>query len=114
RCPPPVGVASSVTSERAGTDFERYDCYAQRTGILYTTMPPNDHSPRTRVRVLPEIDPAEGPRVSVAPIATSESFKRRAYAALKDVIVAMDVYRSRADIRLDERRLAHDFGLSRP
>jgi len=76
-------------------------------------MPPNDHSPRTRVRVLPEIDPAEGPRVSVAPIATSESFKRRAYAALKDVIVAMDVYRSRADIRLDERRLAHDFGISR-
>jgi DNA-binding GntR family transcriptional regulator len=47
------------------------------------------------------------------PIAAADSFKRRAYAALKDAIVAMDVYRSRADIRLDERRLASDFGISR-
>jgi DNA-binding GntR family transcriptional regulator len=47
------------------------------------------------------------------PIGSPDSFKRRAYAALKDAIVAMDVYRSRADIRLDERRLALDFGISR-
>ena len=52
-------------------------------------------------------------RVAVAPIDTPASFKNKAYAALKDVIVSMDVYRSRADIRLDERRLAHDFGISR-
>jgi DNA-binding GntR family transcriptional regulator len=39
--------------------------------------------------------------------------KNKAYAALKDVIVSMDVYHSRADIRLDERRLARDFGISR-
>ncbi len=49
----------------------------------------------------------------VEPIASPESFKSRAYAALKDVIVSMDVYRSRDDIRLDERRLALDFGISR-
>jgi DNA-binding GntR family transcriptional regulator len=55
---------------------------------------------------------ASPPRVSVEPLA-SESFKRKAYAALKDVIVALDVYRSRTDIRLDERRLAQDFGISR-
>ena len=54
---------------------------------------------------------AVSPRVE--PIGTPDSFKRRAYAALKDVIVSMDVYRSRADIRLDERRLALDFGISR-
>jgi DNA-binding GntR family transcriptional regulator len=54
---------------------------------------------------------AAGPRVD--PIASPESFKSRAYAALKDAIVAMDVYRSRDDIRLDERRLASDFGISR-
>jgi DNA-binding GntR family transcriptional regulator len=54
---------------------------------------------------------APAPRVE--PIGTPESFKSRAYAALKDAIVAMDVYRSRADIRLDERRLAMDFGISR-
>src|SRR6201998_1317315 len=47
------------------------------------------------------------------PIGSPDSFKRRAYAALKDAIVAMDVYRSRSDIRLDERRLALDFGISR-
>ena len=47
------------------------------------------------------------------PIASSESFKGRAYSALKDAIVSMDVYRSRADIRLDERRLASDLGVSR-
>jgi DNA-binding GntR family transcriptional regulator len=52
-------------------------------------------------------------RVAVGPIDTPLSFKNRAYAALKDVIVTMDVYGSRSDIRLDERRLAQDFGISR-
>jgi DNA-binding GntR family transcriptional regulator len=52
-------------------------------------------------------------RVAVAPIDTPASFKNKAYAALKDVIVSMDVYHSRVDIRLDERRLARDFGISR-
>jgi DNA-binding GntR family transcriptional regulator len=53
------------------------------------------------------------PPIAVAPIESPASFKNKAYAALKDVIVSMDVYRSRADIRLDERRLARDFGISR-
>jgi DNA-binding GntR family transcriptional regulator len=47
------------------------------------------------------------------PIASPENFKGRAYTALKDAIASMDVYRSRADIRLDERRLASDLGVSR-
>jgi DNA-binding GntR family transcriptional regulator len=55
----------------------------------------------------------ERARVAVEPLVSPESFKRKAYAALRDVIVSMDVYRSRSDIRLDERRLAHDFGISR-
>ena len=54
---------------------------------------------------------AASPRLR--PIVSPESFKGRAYVALKDAIVAMDVYRSRADIRLDERRLASDLGVSR-
>ena len=41
------------------------------------------------------------------------SFKNKAYAALKNAIVAMDIYRNRDDIRLDERKLAQDFGISR-
>jgi DNA-binding GntR family transcriptional regulator len=53
------------------------------------------------------------PRLPISPIDTSFSFKNKAYEALKSVIVSMDIYRSRADIRLDERRLAQDFGISR-
>jgi DNA-binding GntR family transcriptional regulator len=49
----------------------------------------------------------------VAPIDAPDSFKNKAYAALKNVIAGMDIYRSRTDIRLDERRLAQDFGISR-
>jgi DNA-binding GntR family transcriptional regulator len=54
-----------------------------------------------------------GERVAIEPIDTSFSFKNKAYAALKNVIVSMDIYRSRNDIRLDERQLAQDFGISR-
>jgi DNA-binding GntR family transcriptional regulator len=53
------------------------------------------------------------PRLAIEPIDTSFSFKNKAYAALKNVIVSMDVYRNREDIRLDERQLAQDFGISR-
>src|SRR5208282_5445386 len=52
-------------------------------------------------------------RPAVDPLASPENFKRQAYVALKNAIAAMDIYRSRAQIRLDERRLAHDFGVSR-
>ena len=64
---------------------------------------------------MPERDAAsrciERPRLE--PIDTSFSFKNKAYAALKIAIVGMDVYGSRDDIRLDERSLAQDFGISR-
>jgi DNA-binding GntR family transcriptional regulator len=59
------------------------------------------------------LGPSPLPRVGVDPITRPASFKNKAYAALKDVIVSMDVYRSRFDIRLDERRLALEFGISR-
>src|SRR2546425_7007614 len=78
-------------------------------------MSSGDRNPRVAsVRVASAPHPA-GAAVSprVEPIGSPDSFKRRAYAALKDAIVAMDVYRSRADIRLDERQLALDFGISR-
>jgi DNA-binding GntR family transcriptional regulator len=52
-------------------------------------------------------------RPALAPIDVTPSFKNKAYTALKNAIVAMDIYRSRDDIRLDERKLAHDFGISR-
>ena len=52
-------------------------------------------------------------RLTVAPIESRETFKDKAYQALRNVIVSSDIYRSRADIRLDERQLALDFGISR-
>ena len=51
--------------------------------------------------------------MAVTPFDNPVSFKRQAYAALKNVIVSADVYRNRDDIRLDERQLAQDFGISR-
>jgi len=50
---------------------------------------------------------------SVNPLASPARFKEQAYAAIRSAIAAMDVYRSRSEIRLDERRLAQDFGISR-
>ncbi len=61
----------------------------------------------------PEVRSAVTPQLAVEPIDTSFSFKNKAYAALKNVIISMDIYRSRSDIRLDERKLAQDFGVSR-
>ncbi len=70
---------------------------------------------RTRRGTGARTQPAAGAasRLAFEPIDTTFSFKNKAYAALKNVIVSMDVYRNREDIRLDERQLAQDFGISR-
>ncbi len=52
-------------------------------------------------------------RLVVAPIDDRETFKDKAYAALRSVIVSSGIYRTRTEIRLDERQLALDFGVSR-
>jgi DNA-binding GntR family transcriptional regulator len=62
---------------------------------------------------IPANDAKTVERPRLAPIDTSFSFKNKAYAALKSVIVGMDIYGSRSEIRLDERSLASDFGISR-
>lgn len=51
--------------------------------------------------------------LTVQPLGGSPALKEKAYTALKNVIVSLDVYRSRDEIRLDERKLAADFGISR-
>jgi len=70
---------------------------------------------RTSISVLHRTAPEElsAQQVAVDPLASPSSLTRQAYAALKNAIAAMDVYRSRAEIRLDERRLAQEFGISR-
>jgi len=52
-------------------------------------------------------------RVAVAPLDDTSTFADRAYRALRDVIVSLDVYQSQGEVRLDERRLAQDLGISR-
>jgi DNA-binding GntR family transcriptional regulator len=52
-------------------------------------------------------------RIAIAPLDDVSTFKNRAYAALRDVIVSLDVYDRSGDVRLDERRLAQDLGVSR-
>ena len=52
-------------------------------------------------------------RVAIAPLDDLSTFKDRAYAALKDAIVSLNVYDGPNEVRLDERRLAKDLGVSR-
>jgi DNA-binding GntR family transcriptional regulator len=52
-------------------------------------------------------------KLGLVPIASEPNFTEKAYAALKDVITRMDPYGSREEIRLDERQLASDLGVSR-
>jgi DNA-binding GntR family transcriptional regulator len=52
-------------------------------------------------------------RVAVAPLEDTSTFADRAYAALKDVILSLDIYEKPDDVRLDERQLASDLGISR-
>jgi len=73
----------------------------------------NDRPARHQAHDLMTRDGAGAARPRLEPIDTSFSFKNKAYAALKSVIVGMDVYGSRNEIRLDERSLAEEFGISR-
>ncbi len=75
----------------------------------------SDTSPnraRSRGEAIPPREMASH-RPSLQPFDTEMRLKHKAYAALKNAIVAMDIYRSRDDVRLDERKLANDFGISR-
>jgi len=58
-------------------------------------------------------EPAAPVRVVLAPLDDTSTFKDRAYASLRDVIVSLNVYDQPEDVRLDERRLAQDLGISR-
>jgi DNA-binding GntR family transcriptional regulator len=52
-------------------------------------------------------------RVALTRLADTSTFAERAYTALKDVILSLDVYERDGEVRLDERALAQDLGISR-
>jgi len=56
---------------------------------------------------------AAAARVAVAPLDDTSTFADRAYTALRDVIVSLNVYDEPSEVRLDERQLAQDLGISR-
>ena len=51
--------------------------------------------------------------MAVKPIDTTASFRMQAYHSLKRAILEMDVYDHPGEIRLDERQLSQDLGVSR-
>ena len=82
-------------------------------------MTPRAHT-RKRAAALPRARRHNGElgrhavqRLAVEPIDTSFSFKNKAYDALKHAIVTMKIYDTPGELRLDERQLAKDFGVSR-
>jgi len=52
-------------------------------------------------------------KLSVAPLEDTSTFKNRAYSALKEVIVSLNIYDHPHEVRLDERQLAQSLGVSR-
>jgi DNA-binding GntR family transcriptional regulator len=68
---------------------------------------------RAAVRGPAAIRGAASAHPALQPIEAGTSFKQKAYTALKNAIVSMDIYHNREEIRLDERKLAQDFGISR-
>jgi DNA-binding GntR family transcriptional regulator len=52
-------------------------------------------------------------RIAVSPLEDTSTFADRAYTALRDVILSLDIYNQSGEVRLDERQLASDLGISR-
>jgi len=52
-------------------------------------------------------------QIRITPLGEAQSLKTRAYEALKSAILNMNIYDSNAELRLDERQLSAQFGVSR-
>lgn len=52
-------------------------------------------------------------KLMVEPLNTRRSFRNQAYEVLKRAITEMDIYGHKEDIRLDERQLSQELGVSR-
>src|SRR6266404_5797639 len=71
------------------------------------------HSGIPYISDMPEGSPRPSPTLDVPRLDTSTSFAKEAYAALKRAITAIDIYDHPDEVRLDERRLSQDLGVSR-
>jgi DNA-binding GntR family transcriptional regulator len=58
-------------------------------------------------------DVAASPKLNIEPLSVTVSLRTLAYDALKKAITEMDIYGNPVEIRLDERQLSQDLGVSR-
>ena len=58
-------------------------------------------------------DPRVAPKLNLVPLETTISLRSLAYDAIKKAITEMDIYGHTGEIRLDERQLSQDLGVSR-
>jgi DNA-binding GntR family transcriptional regulator len=56
---------------------------------------------------------APSPKLNIAPIETTVSLRTLAYEAIKKAITEMDIYGHPQEMRLDERQLSQELGVSR-
>jgi DNA-binding GntR family transcriptional regulator len=80
--------------------------WSARTGVAA-------HSGIPYTWVMPEANPRSRPTLDIPRLDTNTSFAKEAYAALKRAITAIDIYNHPDEVRLDERRLSQDLGVSR-
>jgi DNA-binding GntR family transcriptional regulator len=57
--------------------------------------------------------PTPAAKLDIERLAAAPSFRSQAYCALKRAITAMDIYGHSGEVRLDERRLSQELGVSR-
>ena len=56
---------------------------------------------------------SDSKRFEIQPVSSAPALKESVYEALKRAIMAMDIYGGSAPLKLDERKLAGDLGVSR-
>ncbi|MCL4768647.1 MAG: GntR family transcriptional regulator [Hyphomicrobiaceae bacterium] len=54
-----------------------------------------------------------GTQLRITPLGEAQSLKSKAYEALRAAIIGMNIYDRNAELRLDERQLSAQFGVSR-
>jgi DNA-binding GntR family transcriptional regulator len=82
---------------------------------MYTSVRKHQTPAQTEGQMsnIPGSRAAPAARIVLAPLEDTSTFADRAYTALRDVIVSLDIYDQPDEVRLDERQLASDLGISR-
>src|SRR6201991_2686137 len=82
---------------------------------MYTSVRKHRISAQTEAKMIdvPGRSGESTARIVLAPLEDPSTFADRAYTALKGTIVSLDIYENPSEVRLDERQLASDLGISR-